>query len=620
MIVTLPGIHATQRDAYLKQLDGQRREQGLAPLDETQRAQVSQDAVDLIVKDGHVLIRPDPDRMDLAFEADALLQEIISKRRIRFLFLSDQKVREAVSHRGEAWRIHPLPKSPAEIREAITGAKVAVGKRAIYYYSPACGSRFLTYSEFAGLAALDDAALRRQLCEIADLLHRKNARGYSELELFLVPSAAPPPAIAQDLAAAPWDALPADALRRRYETLRGNFEAAVPPAYRQDDVEDVGWRSRLYAALVGQRDGELSESDLLGLGAEFFMQVAWQPGARIDGGELIFDAVTDEPGKTGQAGSCDVMVHGLICNLLQEHNDLEYINIGRVNASLSRRAASSGRREVYVAQFRERGAAQDALQIIRMQKWGVREHLDAGKDLLRAMIESEEYADYIMDRRLACRQLGMNLSPRVYVRNVTERYAGSQAALHGTTIRSPYFQRDYLAGVASDKIPAGRLRDGRYAVALARLLGEAAAPNLIVGRCDNEGRVIFDDGDEVVIEDAAGLPIEIIVADHTGTFGDYRGELAQATPAYAEAVNRRVPHLPDAREFARRYVAGFRERFGQIQSDYRNRRRAFDALFQHRRCDPAGNLAYRWMLVLRRLDQARPEELAEAIRTRLSQA
>ena len=610
VIVTVPGIHATQREAYLEQLERTRRAEGLPAISDAEAERLLEASVDLVVKDGRVLIRPDPSRMDLAFEADALLQEVLSKRLIRFLFVSDQRVRDAIQHRGEAWRIHPLPKSTEEIKQAIAGAKTKVGEQRIYYYSPACGTRMLTCGEFAGLAGLDDETLRRQLLEIADLCRRRNARGFPEVELFMAGTRFG----AVDVARVDWARAPAAEMRAKYVEVGGAFTAAVTPECRHDDLEDANWRNRMYAALLGQRDDELSESDLLGLGAEFFMQVEWQPGARIDGGELIFDSVSDEPGKGGEAGSCDVVVHGLICNLLQEHNDLQYINIGRVNASLSRRAASTGRREVYVAQFRERAAAHDSLQIIRMQKWGVREHLDEGKDLLRAMVECEEYTDFIMDRRLGCRQIGMNLSPRVWVRKVSERYNGVQSALAGRTIWSPYFQRDYMAGLASDKIPPSRLRDGHYALALARLLGEAAAPNIIVGRCDNKGRVIFDDGDEVVLEDAEGVPIEIVVADHTGTFGDYRGDLLQGTGTYADVVNRRAELVPDAREFARRYLDGFLDRFRQIQSEYRSRRRAFDALFRHRRCDPAGNLAYRWVLVLSRLDQARPEELADAIR------
>ena len=66
------------------------------------------------------------------------------------------------------------------------------------------------------------------------------------------------------------------------------------------------------------------------------------------------------------------------------------------------------------------------------------------------------------------------------------------------TIWSTYFQRDYIRGIASDKIPACRFEDPAYALQFARLLGRAAAPNMIVGRCDLNGQVLFDDGDEVV--------------------------------------------------------------------------------------------------------------------------
>jgi len=67
-------------------------------------------------------------------------------------------------------------------------------------------------------------------------------------------------------------------------------------------------------------------------------------------------------------------------------------------------------------------------------------------------------------------------------------------------------------------------------------LGQAAAHNLIVGRCNSQGRVVFDDGDEVVVTGAAGLPVEIVVADQTGTFADYRTDLEHFAAEYAEVV------------------------------------------------------------------------------------
>ena len=74
---------------------------------------------------------------------------------------------------------------------------------------------------------------------------------------------------------------------------------------------------------------------------------------------------------------------------------------------------------------------------------------------------------------------------------------------------------------------------------------------MIVGRCDLQGRVVFDDGDEVVIENEHGLPVEIVVADQMGTFADYRTELEH----FAARICRRrsiagSPLLADPEEFA----------------------------------------------------------------------
>ena len=615
-IVTVPGIHTIQRHVFADQIDQQRALQGLPVLDKDERLALWEGAVDLIVEADRVLIRPNPGQMDLAFEADALLQDVASKRQIRFLFVSDPRVREAIYRRGEAWRIHPLPRSPDEIKQMISSARNAVAGLPIYYYNAVLGSRVLTCDRYSRLAALDDDALRGHLLEIAELSRRRNTRGHPELDLFMTQDRLS----ADELSQADLVNLEAPQVRAYHERMCRRFEGAVDPAFRRDDPDDLAWRNRMYASLIGRTDDQLSESDLLGLSSEFFMQIEWLPGARIEAGELLFDSVEDESAPGDPPDPADTTVRGLICNLMQELSDLECINIGRVAVSLSRRLAFAGRREVYVAHFRQRGVAEDSLQVIRMQKWGVRERLDEGKDLLRAMIESEEYTDYIMDRRLGCRQLGMNLPPRVWTRKVAERYAGRQESLAGVTIWSPYFQRDFIAGFATDKLPSVKLEDARYADALAALLGEAAASNTILGRCDIDGQVTFDDGDEVVVEDSAGTPLAIIVADHTGTFRDCQGDLLRTAPDYAEPVNRRIGLLADPASFAGRYVEGFLTRFRQIQAEYIARRRAFDSLFRHRRRDPAGNLAWRWQQVLARLEQARPEELADAIKAHIEAA
>jgi hypothetical protein len=345
------------------------------------------------------------------------------------------------------------------------------------------------------------------------------------------------------------------------------------------------------------------------------MQIEWLPGGRFEEGELILDPIYEKP-PPGQPRDplCDEKVLGFIFNFIREYGDLAYINIGRVVESLSKRKAFRGRRDVYIAQIRPRGSKEDIVKILRMQKWGVREHLDENKPLLQAMLESEEYTDYVLDRRMGCRQLGMNLIPRVTAGKITETYTGKRWDCQGQTIWSPYFERDYIRGMATDKVPFHRLKNDAFAHRFARLLGAAAAPNLIVGRCHIEGPVVFDDGDEVILEDDRGLPQEIKVVDQLGTFTDFRNELPHFAPEYAEPIRNRLPYVSNPQEFVEAYLTAFCERFTHVQQEYRRRQRAFDNLFAHRRWDEGGSFAFRWAKVLQRLNSTDPRALTEALR------
>ena len=112
-IVTLPGIHATQRMAYVDLLNRQRLEQAWA----TEPRRGGPRVAELGRSDRRgrcILIRPDPDNMPLCFRADDLLQELVPKHRIRFLLVRNQQVRAAIKERGEWWRISPLPKTPTK--------------------------------------------------------------------------------------------------------------------------------------------------------------------------------------------------------------------------------------------------------------------------------------------------------------------------------------------------------------------------------------------------------------------------------------------------------------------------------------------------------------------------
>ena len=219
------------------------------------------------------------------------------------------------------------------------------------------------------------------------------------------------------------------------------------------------------------------------------------------------------------------------------------------NPSRCDRPQKSGRRGVYLSEFQPRSEREPIRRFMRWQKWDVWEHLDEGKDLLQAIKDSDDYTDYWLDRRLGCRQLGMNLTRRVVMRRLGELYQGRNKRYRNERIRTTYFEREYLPGLATDKLPVEKYSQPGYAAKLARLLGQAAAAGITVGRALEAGPV-FDDGDELVREGEDGLPAEILVGDHSGAFTEYQSPLETFAAHYARPVNLRdkvVPNLAGIR-------------------------------------------------------------------------
>ena len=93
--------------AYVDLLARQRLEMGLAPLSREEEANEWQNSVDLIMEDDTILIRPDPDNMELAFRADELLQQLVPKHRVRFLLVRNEKVRDGHQAAGRVLAHQP---------------------------------------------------------------------------------------------------------------------------------------------------------------------------------------------------------------------------------------------------------------------------------------------------------------------------------------------------------------------------------------------------------------------------------------------------------------------------------------------------------------------------------
>ncbi len=610
-----PGVHAWQRLSFVDYLNAQRVAKGLPPLSPEEERAVTTNSVDLVFESDHILIRPDPERMELAFAADELLQTLVSKRQVRFLSVSDPRVREAIKQRGECWRLSAIPKSREAKQRLVFGSKVAIRGLPIYFYNRLTGTRWLTFQEFETLGQMPDPELARHLQEVADHSVSRNRLHRPEIDFF---GADARQLSAREFSGVLYDQLPSSELRARYQDLRSRFQAAVPEGLRRDDCHNKVWCELILATLFLDGNEAQTEQVLGGLSPEFFLQVEWLAGGRFEEGEFLLDPVFEEAAAQPEDAElqrlCDPRAKDIIFNLIRDYGDLEYINLGSVPESLSLdRPQREGRRGVYLAEFRARSEGAPLKRFIRLQKWGVWEHLDEGKSLLQSIQESDEYTDYWLDRRLGCRQLGMNLCNRVLMRRLNETYQGTSPAFRGQKIRTTYFEREYLPGIATDKLPSERYARPGYAVRLARLLGQAAAASLIVGRSLDETHPAFDDGDEVVREGDDGLPSEVMLGDHSGAFTDYQQPLTAFAVHYARPVNLRARFVPNLPEFTEAYLAAFRERFLHIQGDYRKRRRGFDHLFKHCTYDPAGSFAYRWECILRRLDQTEVEPLVQAI-------
>ncbi len=333
--------------------------------------------------------------------------------------------------------------------------------------------------------------------------------------------------------------------------------------------------------------------------------------------DSIFEEAAKDPAQLAEL--CDERAKGIIFNFLREYGDLEFINVGRVSEPLNKkRPQTKGLRSVYIAEFRSKSQPMAIRRFLRLLKWDVWQRLDQGKDMLQAIKESDEYTDYWLDRRLGCRQLGMSVIRRVQMHRLTETYRGCNPVYYGQTIRTTYFEREFLTGTASDKIKPEKYDQTKYVERLAEVLGRAAASSIIVGRSLDEGtNPVFDDGDELIVEDDLGLPSKLLVADHSGAFGEYKLPLESYAKYYAGPVNDRARFIKDLRRFAEIYLTAFQKQFEHIQQDYRKRTRAFDNLFRHCNYDPAGSFAYRWECVLRRLDRTDSASLFRAIRSQI---
>lgn len=603
-LISLPKSHAMQQLEYRSFLQKEYAARG-EELTEEKWETISASVVDLILRDGLVLIRPVPSQMKLAFAADELLQTLVPKHRIRYLHASDPAVRQALRERGENWRIAAPPCGVKMIIRAIRDARTAIAGLPIYYYNFSTGTRWLTYDSFLSLRNEPDEVLRAHLIEIRDYSSLRNRSFYHEISFFAVEGNFG----SETFKPYAFENLSSKDLRNAYSELCEAFKKAVPESLRSDLPESAEWRRRMFLALSDDSSETTSAELPDGLPPEFFLQIHWLPGGRREKGALVFDSIFDyarkHPEEKELAELCDERVKGFICNYVREFANIRYANIGGLLPDLSHHRRVGGHR-AYIAEIMCDDSDRPIIRIIRIQRWGVQEHLDQGHDLLWATTAATEYTQYTLNRKLGCWELGMPLPTWQSTNMIPAIYHNEKSPFNGTPIWTTYFERNHIHGIASDKLTDEQLKNPDFAIRFARLLGVAAAPNIVVGRAeaDEESktgcRVTFDQGDEILKLDPDGLPEKLVVADHTGTFFNTETPLIDFAQDYMRPVFSRWNRFVDPELFRDVYIGSFLVRLRELKSECPERLHVFDAILDYNQT-VNGSFGDRWYKVIRRL-------------------
>jgi len=603
-IITVRGIHAYHLLIMLELIKRSRPFEDLPDIDELER-DVCRDAVSLLLRGSMILLRSDPADMERVFAADQILQSFFPKERIQFTGLHIPEVRGSLRQRGESWRVSPTPRSVQEISNYVRASQVQVGTGLTVYYNAPTGGRFLTYDEFMRirpLLELDRQEALARLREILNLFQRVNNRGSRELSFFL------PAGVSinySDLEEVVFllEVLPATEpavhVQRAFDRFASRFARSAGPELVVDDYQNPLWRTTMFCRLLDINEEEMEEW-ALDLSPEFHLNVKWLPGASVVGDELRFD-----PGVHRR-------VQGLISHFWEKSGGLISINVGRIEESQSSRDISGEERDVYLVVMTTRDH-EDSIRLLRLMKWDAIHWIKMGFSLDQAVAETIKYRNYIADRLYAAAQLGFPILSYNEIK-LNEEVPGLGM------VPVFFFERRYISGVVTDKIPTSCYKNPDFIKGLAGQLGAAAAFTLVLGRASPQnGKVFYDDGDELIQLNALSIPDRLIIIETTGSFTDWTTPLLLLLP---QCLLRFRAHLNKAREngvspqvieeSVTIFAEVLRDKLRSVQELAFAPASEIRSLFEHRPREHGG-IRHRWEGILARLLAADPRELYDYI-------
>jgi hypothetical protein len=599
-------------------------EKGLDPLTQEESSEIAADGVAVMADRDNIYIRPNGD-MNQVFKADEILEKAMgydSRPKIKIQEVLDDVVRQAIRERGESWRMTAIPKSTKETIAMIKNSRIELYEAGEVYYNRAIGTRYITFNDFSTMGLQRAKTIRESLIRIAELASKKNKKYYPELSFFKAEGFG-----SEDFKGIDFNGMSDQAIREKYNELKERFKKAVGDDFQKDDYDNPEWIKVMFSALTGKKGytniatSETIEEDVMGLRPEFYMHIQWLPGARIekeimlpDPLFIISDSSTDE--KIGEL--CDERVPEFINYFSRQFGQMEWINIGKLHPSLSGHSyITEGRRLQYIAVIKVPEKKEPIKKIIKMQKWGVVHFLDQNCSLEEATLEAMKYSHDVGGRWVAFRDLGAKLIP-LRQGLVQETYDGINDQYKGQKIISGFIERDYIDGIATDKIPEKMMKDHNFAIAFAQLLGMQAATNMIAGRTDNNHVPVFDEGNEILVLDKYGLPSEIVVSDFVGVFKDYQTpDLTKHAEFYSRPILKRRDIVPDMEAFANAYCLGITDRIKAIQLQYRKAKLQWQTMFRHLP-DEEESIRSKWEKVCHRLENTDAQQIGDGVKDYLN--
>ncbi|RJP46893.1 MAG: hypothetical protein C4548_01800 [Desulfobacteraceae bacterium] len=570
------------------------------------------DAVCVNIYRERIILRIEQDNIDKGLAADLLLQRFIPKAAIQFTGHHLAEVRKALRLRGEIWRFSPPPIMENDFSDLLCHCRTRIKTGVRFFHNKHTGEHVLTYQEAEAVRTLFSEHTHEALACIQEIIHLSrllNHQGYPELS-FLVPAGKEPDSrILEEIAGSPepddnftaQQARPVQQIEKSriiYERFLREFAERAGPDLLIDDPGNTLWRATVLCRLYNIDERTTAEW-ALGLGPEFYLNIRWLPGALIAEDEIRFEPETPD------------RIKRLIEYYLRTRNDFLSINVGSIVTPLTDRNQAGEEREVFIVNLSLPDDQKD-IRHIRMSKWDVVHRIKQGLSLEQAITDTRIYRDFIIDRLVAIRTLGLPI-PEFKQIDIEDELGAS-------TIPVYYFERDYIPGIATDKIPSLFYARAGFLPQLAFFLGQAAAASLVLGRTDpRSNQLYYDDGDEIIRLDAFGFPIAFMLLETTGSFKDWTTPIENMLP---HCIEHFVRHMEKARqqgvaqpEFSsalQSFSDGLKNEILRMQTLTDDPSADVRSLFSDRSFEDGG-IRCRWEGVIERLGRTRPEQLEALI-------